>query len=171
MAPTDAAEALGGHLEKRNYSALIKQLDGALLEEEGGARLQLLLNRGFCLQQLGLFRKALKVVACCCKCGVIRGSHELWRYLELAFRPICRVSIPICRRPCWAPAHAAAHVPLPAAPLREEREARPQAPPCLFILLLLLCHPFSRSRTTMPCWMCSLGTPWRCCSAPRCWWP
>ncbi|KAL4437434.1 hypothetical protein ABPG75_004573 [Micractinium tetrahymenae] len=60
MAPTEAPDALAAHLEKKNYSALIKQLDGALGEAQGGARLQLLLNRGFCLQQLGLFRKALK---------------------------------------------------------------------------------------------------------------
>lgn len=62
--PMTAPDALVGFLAGRNYSALIKQLDSALSEApagDHGARRQLLLNRGFCLHQLGLYRKALKV--------------------------------------------------------------------------------------------------------------
>ena len=55
---------LGGCLARREWSTLIKKLDADLSQPPQGDqdhRLQLLLNRGFCLQQLGLFRKALKV--------------------------------------------------------------------------------------------------------------
>ncbi|KAI3429879.1 hypothetical protein D9Q98_010190 [Chlorella vulgaris] len=50
----------GMALAGRNFGAIIAQLDAALQEAQDGARVQLLLNRGFCLQQLGLSRKALK---------------------------------------------------------------------------------------------------------------
>jgi hypothetical protein len=55
----------GMALAGRNFGAIIAQLDAALQEAQDGARVQLLLNRGFCLQQLGLSRKALKASHMC----------------------------------------------------------------------------------------------------------
>ena len=52
--------SLPGLLEGRQWAQLVKALD-AELPAAGGDRRQLLLNRAFCLQQLGLLRKALKV--------------------------------------------------------------------------------------------------------------
>lgn len=48
-------------LASKNWSLAIKQLDQALSTPGEASQAQLLLNRGFCMQQLGLFRKALKV--------------------------------------------------------------------------------------------------------------
>lgn len=53
-------------LEGRQWAQLVKALDAAL-PAAGGDRRQLLLNRAFCLQQLGLLRKALKV-----------GGPQMW---------------------------------------------------------------------------------------------
>lgn len=97
MAPGEDSGALAAHLEKRNYSALIKQLDGVLGEAQGGARLQLLLNRGFCLQQLGLFRKALKVWLGAGTCGECVQGHSPFRLSESASKAIDRAQItPSC---------------------------------------------------------------------------
>ena len=49
-------------LEGRQWAQLVKALDAAL-PDAGGDRRQLLLNRAFCYQQLGLLRKAVKVGA------------------------------------------------------------------------------------------------------------
>ncbi|KAI7837042.1 hypothetical protein COHA_009119 [Chlorella ohadii] len=51
--------SLQGLLEGQKWAELVKVLDAAL-PAAGGDRRQLLLNRAFCLQQLGLLRKALK---------------------------------------------------------------------------------------------------------------
>ena len=50
-----------GLLASKNWGSLIKQLNEALSTPGGASQAQLLINRGFCLQQLGLYRKALKV--------------------------------------------------------------------------------------------------------------
>lgn len=55
---------LQAHVESKNFPALIKLLDEQIGREENLAKAnlqQLLLNRGFALQSLGLNRKALKV--------------------------------------------------------------------------------------------------------------
>jgi Tfp pilus assembly protein PilF len=57
MAPGTPASLLAS----KNWSSAIKQLDQALSSPGEASQAQLLLNRGFCMQQLGLFRKALKV--------------------------------------------------------------------------------------------------------------
>ena len=58
-----AAPGVPACLRTKAYSALTKQLDAALKAGAGeqADTLQLLLNRGLCLQQLGLYRKAAKV--------------------------------------------------------------------------------------------------------------
>ncbi|EFN60188.1 hypothetical protein CHLNCDRAFT_133703 [Chlorella variabilis] len=54
------AEAPGSLLASKQWTGLIRSLDAALQEAVDCDRQRLLLNRGFCLQQLGLYRKALK---------------------------------------------------------------------------------------------------------------
>lgn len=53
------AEALAALVASRSWSALIKDLDARIAASEA-PHIRLLLNRGFLLQQIGLYRKALK---------------------------------------------------------------------------------------------------------------
>lgn len=51
-------------LQKRDFPALIKRLDAQLRGgngEDAGVHLPLQVNRAICYQQLGIYRKALKV--------------------------------------------------------------------------------------------------------------
>lgn len=74
------AEAPGSLLASKQWTGLIRSLDAALQEAVDCDRQRLLLNRGFCLQQLGLYRKALKVGNCrpgmCGSSGLPHGEQR-----------------------------------------------------------------------------------------------
>ena len=65
-------------LQGKAYSALIKQLDAALKAgagEQQADTLQLLFNRGLCLQHLGLYRNAAKVGGVACRAAHISPTQ------------------------------------------------------------------------------------------------
>ena len=139
-------------LASKNWSPLIKQLDEALSTPGGASQAQLLLNRGFCLQQLGLFRKALKVgrmAGMAEAIGALRGLLNAAVRLEIAPGPtVGRVGAlgpPQCHPP-----HC--HRRLPPAATHGQRCVR------------LPCCP---RRTMMPCWPRRRSTPPPCSTRPR----
>ena len=108
-----AMGSLHGLLEGQKWAELVKALDAAL-PAAGGDRRQLLLNRAFCLQQLGLLRKALKVGGPeCVPCELVEG----WA-LPGCFQPTNPAPVAASDRPgaaCHRAAAAACRRRLPPA--------------------------------------------------------
>lgn len=147
--------SLPGLLEGRQWAQLVKALDAAL-PAAGGDRRQLLLNRAFCFQQLGLLRKALKV-----------GGHK------------CR-AMWASRGPAAAAVMQVKRSDAGASPGSPENGARRPAASCRRLPPLGLwppcgepqlrtCPP-NRCRIMRQCWTMSQRMLGPCCSRPRCWW-